>query len=235
MREILEEAAILYRQELESLQPIAAPVAVAGPILVIIATSSLIAALATTLVLLFLYGIAYAACVRAASLMLENSSPGAGDAYLDAFRAAYTLLRNGAPAMLLIAAIAGSALVISDQGFTSVSMLIGALGAATVVVWAGRHAYETPLVLLYGMSATDAEGASARLTGGETLGASGFLAIVSLPVVIAALLGCGIGAALAPPVGAAVFLIVVALWLPFAALSVTLACGRLVESAGVAT
>jgi hypothetical protein len=231
MRRILEDAAVLYRQELESLQLIAAPAVVLGPLLVIIATGGLPVALATIPAFLVLYLLSYAACVSAAGAALHNSEPTLGACYADALRCAPVLARLAAPAGLLLAGVFGAALVLSDIGFGYAGALFGLLGAGAGLFWASRHAYDQPLVILHQASAEEAAEVSERFWRDETAGTLLFLGAVALPLVPVLLLSWALGAALLPIVGAGLFVLVLALWLPFAALALTIACDRMIEEA----
>lgn len=231
MRRNLEDAAVLYRQELESLQLIAVPAVVLGPLLVIIAAGGLPAALAAIPAFLVLYLLSYAACVSAAGAALHNSEPRLSACYADALRCAPVLARLAAPAGLLLAGVFGAAIVLSDIGFGYVGALFGVLGAGAGLVWASCHAYDQPLVILHEVTAEEAAEVSDSFSRDETTSTLLFLGAVALPLVPVLLLSWALGAALLPVVGAGLFVLVLALWLPFAALALTIACDQMIEEA----
>jgi hypothetical protein len=234
MRRVLEDAAVIYRQELESLQLIVAPAVVLGPLLAIVAAGGLPLALGTLPFFLALYLLTYAACVSAAGAALGNDEPGLAESYLNAARHAPALARLAMPAALLLAGVFGAALVVSDAGFPWIAALFGLVGAGAGFVWAARHAYDQPLIILHDATADEVARVDDSFTRDEVAGTLAFLGIVSLPLLPVLLLSWAMGTALTPVVGAGLFVIVLALWLPFAALAITIACGRLMEDATAA-
>lgn len=75
MREIFEDAIFTFRQEGDKLFLIVVPAATIGPMGVMIALGSLTKAFVTIPLLVLLFFLTYAACVRAAGLMMENRTP----------------------------------------------------------------------------------------------------------------------------------------------------------------
>ena len=228
MRKILEDALITYRQEAASLMIFVGPAVVVGPIAALIATTGLSTALAMLPVFLLLYLATYAACVRAASSVLHNLSPDPGTAYLEVLSGAPEVLRAAAPGAALLAGVAGGALVLGDLVAPLLGLAVAWLGGGCVLLWLARHAYDQPLILAHGMRTDDV----ARV--GEQLAEDGFLwtltllTVIGLPLLGGGLLALGLAAVVTAPFGAAVFALAVALWLPLSAISLTIACGRLV-------
>ena len=228
MRKILEDALITYRQEASNLMIFVGPAVVVGPIAALIATTGLTTALVMLPVFLLLYLATYAACVRAASSVLHNLSPDPGTAYLEVLGGAPFVLRAAAPGAALLAGVAGAALVLGDLVTPLLGLAVVWLGGGGVLLWLARHAYDQSLILAHGMRMDDV----ARV--GEQLAEDGFLwtltllAAIGLPLLVAGLLAWGLAAMVTVPFGAAVFALAVALWLPLPALSLTIACSRMV-------
>ncbi len=228
MRKILEDALITYRQEAANLLIFVGPAVVVGPIAALIAASGLVTALAMLPVFLLLYLATYAACVRAAGSVLNNLSPDAGTAYLEVLGGAPEVLRAAAPGAALLAGVAGGALVLGDLVAPLLGLAVAWLGGGCVLLWLARHAYDQPLILAHGMRTDDV----ARV--GEQLAEDGFLwtltllTVVGLPLLVGGLLALGLAAVVTAAFGAAVFALAVALWLPLSAISLTIACSRLV-------
>lgn len=231
MRDILEDAAIIYRQEAESLLIIVAPAIVLGPILAMISASGLMPALVTVPVFLLLYLAAYAACVRAAGFVLDNQEPEPGSAYLGVLSSALEVIRAAAPGGFLLAVAWASALVLIGLGFPLLALAIGLLGTAAAFPWASRHAYDQPLILVHEVRAVEAVRVGSHFAEAFKSWTMILLAVVSLPLLAAVLLSWGLAAAVTPSFGGAVFALALALWLPFSALSLTGACARLVGAA----
>ena len=228
MRKILEDALITYRQEAANLMIFVGPAVVVGPIAALIATAGLLTSLVMLPVFLLLYLATYAACVRAASSVLHNLSPDPGTAYLEVLGSAPEVLRAAAPGAALLAGVAGVALVLGDLVAPLLGLAVVWLGGGGVLLWLARHAYDQPLILAHGMRTDDV----ARV--GEQLAEDGFLwtltllTVIGLPLLLAGLLAWGLAAVVTVPFGAAAFALAVALWLPLSALSLTIACSRLV-------
>lgn len=229
MREILEDAAVVYRQEAEGLLIIVSPAIVLGPVLVVVAASGLRAGLAAIPAFLLLYLAAYAACVRAAGLVLSNQQPDPRLAYLSMLRQAQDVVRAAAPLGLLLAVVLASVFFLSDEGFHYLGLAVGLLGAAAAIHWSVRHAYEYQLILVHDLGAKDAREVGRHLAEGRVPLTVAFLTAIGLPLLAAALASWGLAAAVNPAFGGAVLASALALWLPFAALCLTDSCLRLVD------
>jgi hypothetical protein len=221
MRQAFEDAAMVYRQEVDGFLTIIAPAALLGPILVIVATADLVAGLVTIPIFLLLYVATYAACLRAGGLVLRSLSPEAGRAYLDALRSGVDLaVTCGAPAGVLLAAgVSSIVLVHNDLGIVALALLM--LSGAALIEWASRHAYDQALVLAFDAPAAEALRISSLLIDlrPRTLR---LVCLACAPLAAAALVALWLGMVLAPPVGGAVFVLALAFWLPFPALVLTL-------------
>jgi hypothetical protein len=229
MREILEEAAIIYRQEAEDLLFIVAPAAVAGPILVLISAYSTAAAFVCIPLLLGLYFAVYAASVQASSMIMGSRSPEPGPAYMGVLARAADLLRVGLPGGLLVAATWGVAVFVSDAGWPPVALLVGIAGGAAAIAWAARHAFDIPLVVVHDMGANEAGALGGQMTSGPLTGPLTIVLAVSAPLVAVALLGLMLAFLIKPLFAGVFFSIALAAWLPFAALALTFAAERLVD------
>ena len=231
MRQIIEDALITFRQEAANLLIISAPAMLLGPILIIIADSGLTAALITLPLFLLLYLATYAACVRAAGFIVSNLAPDAGMAYLYVLSGWRDILRVGASGVLLLALILGGALVIGTYVSGLLGLALSALAIVAFLVWAAQHAFDQPLVLVYGASAEEVlHGESSRISRDYLLWALILLAAISSPLFVAALVSWGLALAIAPSFGGAVFAMAVGAWLPLPALCLTTACSRAVEA-----
>jgi hypothetical protein len=232
MREILEDAAIIYRHEVESLLIIAAPAAVLGPMGVLIAGTGLRVALAALPIVLLVYLAAYAACVAAARFALGNDDPDPGRSYLEALARAPAVLVAAGPGLLLIGGSIASALVIANEGFRLLALAVVLAGAGGTIWWAARHPYDLPLILAHDARGSEALRAGPQLAERAHEWTRWLLAATGLPLLLALLLSWGLGALIKPAFGAAFFAALLALWLPFAALVLTSACDRLVGEVG---
>lgn len=221
MREILEDAAVVYRQEVESLLIAASPAIVMGPILVVVAASRPHVGLATIPALLLLYLATYAACVRVAASILNGAEPDHGLAYLSVLARAPDLLRAAAPPGLLLAVAFGGALLLSGEGIPYLAPALVLLGVAAAIHWAVRHPYEIQLILLHELGAEDVRAFGPHLAERTVAGTPVFLAAVGLPLLMAALASWGLAAAITPAFGGTLFSAALGLWLPFAALCLT--------------
>lgn len=228
MRQILAQGVLTYRQELESLLVLVAIALILGPIAVLVAGLGIVVALLAIPIVLTLYFTTYAACVQAAGFMLRNQGPDPVRAYWYVLAHFRDIFRTTAPGVLLLAVILGSALLISDLGAPFVGLMVGLLGAAAFFLWAARHAYDQPLILVHGVAVTETARTAARLARGGQAWTLVLLAALSLPLLGVGLLSLGLAAAVTPPFGAIVFAVAVALWLPLPAFSLTAACTRLV-------
>ena len=186
------------------------------------------AALAAVPLLLLLYLAAYAACVRATGLIMRNLSPEPGVAYLDTLASSPDLLRVAAPGGVLLAAVTASGLIISDLGVPWLGLQVGLLGVVAFLAWWARHAYDQPLLLAHEIELSEAARVGGQLAQGGLAWTASFIALLCLPLFVAGLISWGLALAIAPLFGGAVFTLALALWLPFAALSLTGASTELV-------
>ena len=122
--------------------------------------------------------------------------------------------------------------MVGHEGFWYLAIADGLFGAAAGAHWLTRHAYDQPLVIVFeagGRAAVEAGGQLTELAREWTVRLVGLL---SLPLVIVAVICAGLGVLLAPLAGAAVFLLALTVWLPFAALVLTGGCQRLMDEHG---
>lgn len=228
MREILEDAAIVYRHEAENLLIVAAPAVVLGPVCVLIAASGLRAAFATIPVLMVVYLITYSASLRAAKLVLDSDEPDPMSAFAGTLAKLPAILIVFTPFGLLISTTAAASLIVANQGFALGAFALGLFGALVTLAWAAKHAYDLPLILAYGVGGFEALRAGRNvLETAPAWNARIFVATV-LPLMGSWLICWGLWAILSPTFGASVFAALTALWMPFAALSFMGACTRLV-------
>ena len=231
MRSIIEDAAVIYKQELESLQVLVIPAILLGPILAMVASSNLTLALASLPVFLLVYGVCYAASVRGAGMLLNNREPSPGTVYSGVLAKSIDVWLAGAPLALLAAGLAASGIVASDLGDAFLAPAFVVAGAVVTLTWASRHAVDLPLILVYGLGAHDATHVGNVIARGSETRRVALLTMVAAPVGVAALLGWAVGLWLAPVVGAGIFLIALALWLPFAAVAMTVHASQLIDTA----
>ena len=227
MRDLVEDSALIYRQELESLFTLMLPGIILGPVLLIIAAGGLTAGLALVPVILLLYLGTYAACLNWAGYQLTSSPPPLGPMLLVLLRRAPDIILSAAPVGVLLAAVSVCGLVVADQGFVHLALLGAAAAFFASAHWLSRHTYELPLVVVYGASARQASEASARLDDDAKQWTMRLLLLIGAPVVIVGLLSVWLAWALAPMAGAAVFLLALTLWMPFGSLCLVAACARL--------
>ena len=229
MREILEDAAVVYRYEAENLLTVAAPAILLGPLLVLIAASGLLAAIASVPVLMAVYLLTYGASLRAAKLVFDSDEPDPARAFLESLSCLPSVIIVFAPIALIMGAAATSALIVADQGFPLAAFGVGLFGAFVALSWAARHAYDLPLILSYGVGGFDALRTGKHMLDTAPSWTARVFVATGLPLIVAWLICWGLWAALSPAFGAAVFAAVVAFWLPFAALAFVSACSRLVR------
>jgi hypothetical protein len=229
MRETLEEAAILYRQEAEDLLFIAAPAAVLGPILLLVIAYSTTAAFVCIPLVLLLYFAVYAASVQAASMMMGSRSPEPGPSYTGVLMRAPDLLRIALPGGLLMAATWGICVFISDNGFPPIALLLGIAGGAIALAWVARHIFDVPLVVVHDMGASEAGALGSQMTAGPLSGPLVILLSIAAPLVGVAVLGLALAFVIHPLFAGVLFSIGTAVWLPFAALALVFASERLVD------
>lgn len=224
VRRILEEGLVTCWQEADNLLTIIFPAVLAGPVGVVIADSSVVGAAIVVPALLFTYFFVYAACVRATGQLSHGLSPDPLGAYRDVLFAPRDVGRVLAPGIGLLAATLAGMVFLSHQGYVALAVALGLGGAAAFLVWASHHIYELPLILVEGVYGSDALAASRELREDDVAWARSLLALLSAPLVVVALISWGVAAVFAPAMGAAIFALAVALWLPFAAFAVSAAC-----------
>ncbi len=229
MREVLEDAAIVYRYEAESLLMIAGPAVVLGPLCVLLASSGLGAALLSIPLLMTVYLLTYAVSLHAAHLAFGSEAPDPARALFGTLHQLPSVTIAAGPIALGMAAALTSSLDVSDQGFSAMAFGIAVLGAAVAVVWMARHIYDLPLIMAYDVSGLKALRAGRSVADTAPAWTARVFFATVLPLVISWLICWGLWAAISPAFGASVFAALAAVWLPFAALSFVNACTRLVS------
>jgi len=233
MREIFEDAILVYRQEADSLLAIVTPGAILSLVLLIVSAISLTTALAALPAFILLYLATYSMCLQWAGTISTNRLSGRGRAaWLELLVRAPAILFAAGPACLLTLLVAGSAILVGHEGFWYLAIADGLLGAAAGAHWITRHAYDGPLVIVFeagGRAAAAAGGELSELAHDWTVRLVGLL---SLPLVLVGMICVGLGLMLAPLAGAAIFLLALTVWLPFAALVLTGGCQRLMDEHG---
>jgi hypothetical protein len=229
MREVLEDAAIVYRSEAENLLIIAGPAVVLGPLCVLIASSGLGAALLSVPLLMTVYLLTYAVSLRAAHSVFGSEEPDPARAFLGTLHRLPSIIVASTPIVLLMATASTSALIVSDQGFSTLAFGIGLLAAFVALTWIARHAYDLPLILTYRVGGFEALRAGRHVLDTAPSWTARVFVATGLPLAIGWMICWGLWAALSPAFGAAVFAALAAIWLPFAALSFVNACTRLVS------
>jgi hypothetical protein len=233
MREIFEDAVLVYRQEADSLLSIVTPTAVLALVLLIVSTISLTAALAILPVFVLLYLATYSACLQWAGTITTSRSFGRGRAsWLALLVRTPSIIVTAGPACLLTLLVAGSAIVVGHEGFWYLAIADGLVGVAAGAHWMTRHAYDQPLVIVFEAGGRAAVEAGGQLTELAREWTARLVGLLSLPLVIVAVLCAGLSVLLAPLAGAAVFLLALTVWLPFAALVLTGGCQRLMDEHG---
>jgi hypothetical protein len=231
MKETLEDAVILYRQDAESLLIAASPALVLGPLLVVASASGLIAGIVGPVVIALLYLGVFAACTRAAASLLGNEEPEPLMAYFGVLRRLMPLARSLGPVALVLAVGTGGGAALGHLGYPELGLAL-ALGAAVgAVLWGSRHGYEPALLLAHRLTVEEARDVSDALPSGGVLHLFILELLVGAPLLVAALISLGLGVAIKPVFGGAVFAAAAAVWLPFAALALTGACERIVAQA----
>ena len=228
MREILEDAAIVYRQEAENLLIVAAPAVVLGPVCVLIAASGLQAAIISIPVLMVLYVLTYATSLRAARLILQSDEPDPLSAFASTLAKLPAILILLAPFGLLMATTAAASLIVANEGYALTAFALGLFGALVTLAWVARHAYDLPLVLAYGVGGFEALRAGRNVLETAPAWNARIFVATGLPLMGSLLICWGLWTMLSPAFGASVFAALAALWMPFAALSFMGACTRLV-------
>ena len=229
MREILEDAIITFRQEGENLLFIVAPAAVIGPIGAMIAFHSLTAAIVTIPLLVLLFFLTYAACLRAAGLMMENRTPEMGPAYGGVLESARDTIQFAWQGMAIISGAAIVSVLVSTLWRTDVALLLIAFAGGGFLIWSARHAYEQPFLLGLSVPGHEAQAAGQHLADRLSSWTAMLVVTLSAPMLVAGALAFGLSTAISASFGAAAFTMAVALWLPLPALALTAACARLVS------
>lgn len=230
MRQLLEDVLIVYRQEADSLLTIVAPAAILGPIFVIISALSPVAALAAVPVLLLLYLATYATCVRASGSMLRNLSPEPARSFVEVVLSAPAILIVAVAPFLLLTVVMTGALFVAEAGFVPVGAAMGLIGLAVAVQWMTQHPYDYSLLLAFDVGSNEAVRAGTRLAVVARRETLRLLAVLAAPLAALSLLALWAGIALGQPAGAGIFLVALALWLPFPAIALTFGCDRLVSA-----
>lgn len=231
----MEDAAIVYRHEAESLLIVAAPAVVLGPVCVLIAASGLQAAMISIPALIVLYLLTYATSLRAAKLVFQSDEPDPLSAFASTLAKLPAILIAFAPIGLVIATTAVASLIVANEGFPLIAFGLGLSGSLVALSWMSRHAYDLPLILAYGVDGLQALQAGRNVLQTAPAWTSRIFVATGVPLLATWLICWGLWAVLSPAFGAAVFAAVVALWMPFAALSFMGACTRLVSQDATAT
>ena len=229
MKEILEDAAVVYRHEAESLLIIAAPAIVLGPVGVLIAASGLRAGIISIPLLMVLYLLTYASSLRAAKLVFQSDEPDPMSAFMGMMAKLPAILIAFTPIGLLMAATVVASLIVANEGFPLVAFALGLFGTFVALTWMAKHAYDLPLILAYGAGGLEALRAGRNVLDTAPAWTARIFVATALPIMGGWLICWGLWAALSPAFGAAVFAALAALWMPFAALSFMNACTRLVS------
>lgn len=231
MRKILEDALITYRQEAAYLLVITAPALLLGPIMMIVATASLAGALIMLPLFLVLYVATYAACVRAAGFVMSNLAPDARMAYLHVLSEWQNIGRVAARGALLLVLVLGAALLVSAYLTSLLGLALALLAVVAFLLWSAQHAFDQPLILIYGTSSEEVlHGESSQFAQDYLLWTMILLVTISSPLFLAGLLSWGLAVAISPAFGGAIFTLAIAAWLPLPALCLTSACSRAVEA-----
>jgi hypothetical protein len=233
MRELFEDAVLVYRQEADSLLAIVTVTAVVSLLLLIVSAMGLTLALAAIPAFILLYLGTYAVCLQWAGTMSTSRTFGRGrQAWLELLARAPSILFAAGPGCLLALLVTASAVVAAHEGFWYLSVMDGVLGLAAGAQWFTRHAYDEALVVVFEAGARDAIEAGERLIDSAHEWTARLVALLALPLIVAGLICVALGVMLAPLAGAAIFVLALAAWLPFASLLVTSACQRLMDEQG---
>ena len=231
MREIIEDAIVIYRQEVENLIFVAAPAIVLGPILVLVAASGFLTNIVTVALLALLYAVVYSACVSAAGLIHNNQEPDPLSAYAWTLRRLFDTARTVGPAVLGLVLTLETASAIGHLGFADLAFALGLIVTAFGVYWASKHALEQPMTVAFGATLDEAREYSEELAVHQGMRGIAFYTVVSLPVLLGELICLGLASSIKPELGAAFLAAIVALWLPFCALAITAAGARWLNEA----
>jgi hypothetical protein len=229
MRQLLEDVLIVYRQEADNLLTIVAPAAILGPVLVIISAASPSAALVSVPVLLLLYLGTYATCVRASGAMLRNLAPDPMRALIDVLISAPSILIVAIAPILLLTVVMCGAIFVAEAGFILIGAAMGLIGIGAAIHWATQHPYDYSLLLAFDVSPDEAVRAGSNLAIVARRETLVLLAMLAAPLAVVGLISLWAGIFLGQPAGAGIFLVALALWLPFPAIGLTFGCDRLVS------
>ncbi len=233
MRELFEDAMLVYRQEADNLLTIVTVTAVISLILLIASAMSLTLSLAAIPLFIVLYLVTFSLCLQWAGFMSTSRTAGRGDKpWLDLLARAPSILYAAGPGCLLALLVASSAAVAGDAGFWYLSIAVGVLGLFAGVQWFAKHAYDGAIVIVFDAGARDAIDAGARLAEDWHEWTMRLIGLLSLPLVVTGAVCVLLGMTLAPLAGAAIFVLALAVWLPFAALILASACQRLMDEQG---
>lgn len=233
MRELLEDAVLVYRQEADSLLPIVSVTAVLSLILLVFSAVSVTLALVVIPLFVILYLASFSFCVQWAGTFSTSRTRGRGHKpWLELVVRIPAIARAAAPGCMLAVLIAGSAVIAGDAGFWYLSIAVGVLGLAAGSQWLVKHAYDSALVIVFDAGASDAIEAGARLTADSPEWNARLLTLMFSPLFAAGAFCVLLGWLLAPLAGAAIFVLSLSAWLPFAALVLTNACQRLMDEQG---
>ncbi len=131
MRELFEDAVLVYRQEADSLLTIVTATAVLSLILLLVSAMGLTLALAAVPAFILLYLATYSLCLQWAGTMSTSRAPGRGrQAWLELLARAPSILFAAGPGCLLALLVTGSAVVAGHEGFWYLAILDGLLGLA---------------------------------------------------------------------------------------------------------
>ena len=222
---------MVYRQEVDSFLTMIVPMAVLGPVLVIVATGGFIHALVAVPALLLLTLLTYAACLRAAALILRHLSPDPSAAWIEALRSAPAAITAALAPGLALAGCVIMGVRISEYGIPFIGLVAGLAGPALFARWALRHAYDESLVLAHEMPSTEATRVGPLLAVLDERWTAKLLTALAAPMVVAMVL-CWIASFyLTPLVGGALYVLAMAFWLPLPALALTIDCDRVLAEA----
>ncbi len=233
MRDLLEDAILVYRQEADGLLSIVTVTAVLSLILLVMSAMSMTLALVALPIFIILYLASFSWSVQwAGTFSTSRTSDRGQKPWLDLLARAPSIAYTAAPGCLLALLIAGSAIIAGDAGFWYLSIAVGILGLAAGAQWFAKHAYDEALVIVFEARASDAVEAGSRLTEASAEWNARLLGLTCAPLFIVAIPCVVLAWWLAPLAGAALFVLALSAWLPFAALVLTNACQRLMDEQG---
>jgi hypothetical protein len=233
MRELFEDAVLVYRQEADSVLTVVGVTAVLSLILLLLSAMSMTFALTAVPLFVLMYLATYALCLQWAGSTSTSRTFGYGTKpWLEVLARGPSILYAAGPACVLAVLVAGSAVIAGHEGFWYLSIADGLLGLAAGLQWLIRHAYDEPLVVVFDVGARDAIDAGSRLTESDPEWTIRVLAWLFAPLIVVGAICVGLGMLLAPLAAAAVFVLALTAWLPFAALVLAGACQRLLDDQG---